>query len=38
MAAENVLAAPWDTAWEAIYNAAIDIPGGECLPVPEYKA
>jgi len=22
-------------AWEAIYNAAIEIPGGECIPVPE---
>ena len=21
-------------AWEAIYNAAIEIPGGECVPVP----
>lgn len=20
--------------WEAIYNAAIEIPGGECIPVP----
>jgi N-acyl-D-glutamate deacylase len=23
-------------AWEAIYNVAIEIPGGECIPVPEF--
>jgi hypothetical protein len=38
VAAENVVVAPWDTVSQAISNAAIGIPGGECLPVPEYKA
>jgi len=24
-------------AWEAIYNVGIEIPGGECIPVPEFS-